>query len=87
MKHGIMSVALLALLIAGGGCDRKAEQAFHPSPPQVSIDYAAYDLDTVRDGYRTFDSVRPYAAKIEADDRYQPLIEKAEQSVSHSCWR
>ena len=81
MKHGIMSVALLALLIAGGGCDRKAEQFFHPSPPQVSLDYSVYDLDSVRDGYRTFDS-QAIRAKIESDERYQPLIDKAEQSVS-----
>lgn len=81
MKHGIVIPALMTLLIAGVGCERKAEQAFHPFPPQVSIDYTVYDLDTVRDGYRTFDRAA-ILAKIETDDRYRPLIDKAEQSVA-----
>lgn len=78
--HYLMAAALAAAVaLSGINCGKKSG-AFHPSPPQATIDTASLELKTVRSGYVTFDRTAIQNA-IASDDRYAPLVDRAKSSV------
>ncbi len=67
------------LLTAGCGSDG-GKQSFHPSEHKAGIQIEDIAPSNLRDGYRHFDRAA-VLARIESDDRYAPLVEKAKKQV------
>ncbi|MCD6308444.1 MAG: heparinase II/III family protein, partial [Candidatus Latescibacteria bacterium] len=78
--NSLLSLALASLAALTLSCSTSREQAFFPDPPQVRYDRSTLAKSNVREGYRTFDR-KAVLAKIEGDDRYPPLVERARKSV------